>query len=373
MSEDLALLSNDEIRVRLLEYGFQNLPVTQTTRKILVKKLAHAMETQKSKTRRETVAVIKSSDDEDAEELKRAGKREKTPNRRATIGVVEKTKKVPATSSSNGSNSRAETPSKTTTSSSSRRSTSRATPQKIVSSSVATLQDDSDDNDVIEIPIIRRSKTPTMGKSDTVRTSYKSTVEKVAEEIVIEDDEEEKQTRSQRSSSRRKTFVAPEIIEKPAARTATPTKLARSTLSTSFNPSGTYNFTKQPAFEYNAVAEDDDYKIEDNAPYLSNFAKRLSTLKAEPINPGLGKYKSLRNEDDDDDYNGGKKYESASYRYTQQYGNTVVKPPQSQKRGVVNQMARDFDKLDRQFSIRKYVYIALLIMIVIAIYVLIFA
>ncbi|KAG5677399.1 hypothetical protein PVAND_007162 [Polypedilum vanderplanki] len=362
MIEDLANLSNDEIRIRLVEYGFQNLPVTQTTRKVLVKKLANAMEAQKTKNRRETVAVMKASDDEDFEETNK--KREKTPNRRATLAVVEKAKKVPATSSSNGSNSRAETPSKTT----SRRS-SRATPQKIVTSSV--VQEDSDDNDVI---IIRRSKTPTITKSETVRTSYKSTIEKVPEKVIEIEDEIELPRTQQTASTRRRTFAAPEIIDKPI-RTATPTKLStRNTLTTSFNPSGNYDFNKTTVVTYKDDDDDDEddiYKLE-NTPYLSNFAKRLSTLKAEPIDSGIEKYKSLRNEDN---YSSNK-YESTNYRYTT---NTYSKPELQQhhqqlyqKGGFVNQMAKDYNKLDRKYSVRKYVYIALLIMLVIAIYVILF-
>lgn len=385
MGEDLAALSNDEIRLKLIEYGFQNLPVTQTTRKILVKKLQNAIDGQKTKVRRETVAVIKSSDDEDISE-KASAKRERTPNRRATIGIVEKTKKVPASSSTNGSNSRADTPSKTTSSSSVSRRSSRATPQKIVSSTIP-LQEDSDDNDVIEIPVVRRSKTPTMAKSETVRTSYKSTVEKVAEEVVeteSSDNADYEKRRVEKTVDRRRTFAAPEVLEKPVIRTATPTKFGRKTLTTSIHPSGSYNFNSTySTYAEKSKDEDDDADVlVKEAPYLSNFAKRLSTLKAEPIDSGLGKYKALRkdenNDDDDDYYYGGKanKYESATtYQRYSQYGGpstSAAGVSNIKQRGVVSKVARDFEKMDRKYNVRKFVYIALLIMIVIAIYVLLF-
>lgn len=368
-------MSNDELRIRLLEYGFENIPVTQTTRKVLLKKLKNAMDTQKTKIRRETVAVIKSSDDEDISE----GKREKTPNRRATIAVTEKIKKVAVTSSNgSGSNSRSGTPVKAI---SSRRSSSRTTPakepQKSTVSSTANilplpLQEDSDD-DIVEIPFIsRRSKTPTMAKSETVRTSYKTTtVENVVDDTIVDDYSPEPVIQELKPTvNRRKTYSTATTADfaEPPIRNATPTKFGRTTLTTSFNPSVNYNF------KHNDDEDDDDEQekldiTEKDAPYLSNFAKRLSTLKAEPLDVGLNKYKSLREE----------KYEkpaATNYSYNRYSQYSSVPPTattsSSNRQSVVNQMARDFDKIDRTYSVRKYIYIALLLMIIIAIYVLLF-
>lgn len=376
MSGNLEDLSNDEIRIKLLEYGFQNLPVTQTTRKVLIKKLRNSMETQKVKSRRETFAVIKSSDEDDIPEISKT-KREKTPNRRATVAVTEKSKKPSVSSSSNGSGGIApiETPKK----SSSRRS-SRATPSKdpkpIVSSTanIPILQEDSD-SDVIEVPIRRsKSKTPiSMGKSDTVRTSYKSTIETVDENFgsgktsnsfdeffqpaMLRKPSPIPQT-STNSVSRRKTLtttslnyddIAPEI------KFTTPKNLKKTSITTSYNPSGTYNFDEEP------LALD-----ESNTPYLSNFAKRLSTLKAEPLDGGVKQFKSLQYADEFEN----KPSTSYNYRYTQSYNQQP--PLQSTKRGVVKEMARTYESLDQKYNVRKYAYIALFIMIIVAIYVFIF-
>lgn len=354
-STNLEELSNDEIRIRLLEYGFANLPVTQTTRKVLVKKLKNAMETQKTKNRRETVAVIRSSDEEDIPEQNK--KRERTPNRRATLAVTEKTKKVPASSSSNESLPRSET--EPTVKASSRRS-SRATPAKekpIVTSSGNVINEESDD-DVVEVKTYtRRSKTPTtISKSETVRTSYKNEIvtdpvvdkkrypEPIIEPVVI------KQT-----TTRRKTYsVETEHFDVPP-RTETPTKFGKSTLTTSFNPSGNYRFEKEQ--------DDDDIKFDEkDTPYLSNFAKRLSTLKAEPLNSSYSK-QSYTDIKPQADY-------GYSSRYSTQYGSSYQ--PAVKRQGIVNQMAKDFNSMDRKYSIRKYAFIAVLIMLIIFIYVLLF-
>lgn len=376
MTTNLDDLSNDEIRIRLLEYGFANLPVTQTTRKVLIKKLKNAMETQKTKNRRETVAVIKASDDEDVPETNK--KREKTPNRRATIAVTEKTKKS-AVSSTVESAPRAETPVKTSTS----RRSSRATPAKdqkpvVSSTDNAPIINEESDDDVLEIKTYtdRRSKTPTMTKSETVRTSYKNTMEAVPpapvekKKYTIEDNFQPKQTTS--AATRRKTYVASSMstttdrFELPP-RIETPTKFGKTSLSTSYNPSANYRFEKKNEDE----EDDDDYEIDEKeTPYLSSFAKRLSTLKAEPLDSGLPKSQYSNDFRKNDDYSTGGSYN----RYSTTYSSTLYQqPPAIRKPSVVNQMAKDFNKLDRKYSIRHYVYIALIIMISVAIYVILFS
>jgi membrane protein Man1 len=356
MSE-LENLSNDELRIELLKYGFANMPVTSTTRKVLLKKLKIAKETQKSKTRRETVAVMKASDDEEPIELARS-KKERTPNRRATVGVVEKTKKVPATTTTQNGN---DSPPK----SQSRRS-SRATPAKdkpIVSSSALSLQEQSDDDiiEIIEPPTIStrrsKSKTPTLAKSETVRTStqYIRTVPIVREEdpSTEEDDrsyEVEFQEPQPVLQNRRTTTLS--YSNKPT-RNITPTKNIGKTLSTSYNPS----YVKLDAG--NDYEDDEDDQIE--APYLSNFAKRLSTLRAEPLDEGMKKYQK-------DSYSQPSTSYSTNYRYS---SSQYSKPIASQK-GYGDVLANKFDQMDRKYSVRKYVYICLIVMIAVAIYVIFF-
>lgn len=363
MATNLDDLSNDEIRIRLQQYGFANLPVTQTTRKVLVKKLKNAMENEKAKNRRETIAVVKSSDDEDIPDPK---KRERTPNRRATIAVTEKTKKVPASSSAD---SIPELPAPKSTSRRSSRATPAKDPKPVVSSTENVIDEHSDD-DVVEVKTYtRRSKTPTMSKSETVRTSYKNQVEIIPEPIpekkrIVEEIIQPK-IPIQSTTTRRKTFTstATEQFELPP-RNDTPTKLyGKTSLTTSYNPTTNYRFEKEKS------QDDDDYEIDESeTPYLSNFAKRLSTLKAEPLDASIKtKYTEYRSMDDN--------YSSVpatSYKYSQ-YGSSATPSYQPAKRsGVVNQMTNDFNKMDKKYSVQKYVYIALIIMLIIAIYVLLF-
>lgn len=364
MATNLDDLSNDEIRIRLQQYGFANLPVTQTTRKVLVKKLKNAMENEKAKNRRETIAIVKSSDDEDIQDPK---KREKTPNRRATIAVTEKAKKVPASSSSSA-DSIPELPAPKSTS----RRSSRATPAKdskpVVSSTENVINEQSDD-DIVEVKTYtRRSKTPTMSKSETVRTSYKNQVEIIPEPVpekkrFVEEIIQPK-IPIQTTTTRRKTFTstATEQFELPP-RNNTPTKLyGKTSLTTSYNPTTNYRFEKEKS-------SSDDYEIdEEETPYLSNFAKRLSTLKAEPldasIKPKYTEYRSM-----DDNYSS---VPATSYKYSQ-YSSSATSSYQPAKRsGVVNQMTKDFNKMEKKYGVQKYVYIALIIMLIIAIYVLLF-
>jgi len=360
MATNFDELSNDEIRIRLLECGFANLPVTQTTRKVLVKKLKTFMENQKTKSRRETVAVIKSSDDEDIPEVK---KKEKTPNRRATIAVTEKTKKVPASSSSAESIPDLPAPKST-----SRRSISRATPAKDpkpVVSSTENVVDEQSDDDIVEVKTYtRRSKTPTMSKSETVRTSYKNQVETIhdpvpekkrfVEEVVVQP------IIPIQTATRRKTYTstATEQFDLPP-RIDTPTKFGKTSLTTSYNPTTNYRFEKE---------NNEDFELdEEETPYLSNFAKRLSTLKAEPLDSSIKttKYTEYRS---NDNYSS---VPATSYKYSQQYSSPTSYQP-AKRAGVVNLMTKDFNSMDRKYSVRKYVYIALIVMLAIAIYVLLF-
>lgn len=70
-------MSNDELRVRLLESGFQNLPVTATTRSVLIKKLKKHFDGIKEKERRETIHVVTkySSGEESESDIKKSSRR----------------------------------------------------------------------------------------------------------------------------------------------------------------------------------------------------------------------------------------------------------------------------------------------------------
>lgn len=63
--EDLNELSNEELQYRLAQFGAPNIPITSTTRKILIKRLRNLIENEKSKLRRDTEYATRYSSDED--------------------------------------------------------------------------------------------------------------------------------------------------------------------------------------------------------------------------------------------------------------------------------------------------------------------
>lgn len=84
-------LNNNELRDKLKAFGLGNIPVTETTRKLLIKKLRTAASgTDKPSKRRETVNVVKlpSDDSESDADAKKAAKAKAAVNRRTTIAAV---------------------------------------------------------------------------------------------------------------------------------------------------------------------------------------------------------------------------------------------------------------------------------------------
>lgn len=65
--DNLEQVSDEELRRRLLQYGLPNMPVTITTRKILIKKLRLVMEGEKAKLKRQTTLATRYSSDEESD------------------------------------------------------------------------------------------------------------------------------------------------------------------------------------------------------------------------------------------------------------------------------------------------------------------
>ncbi|CAG9806216.1 unnamed protein product [Chironomus riparius] len=65
--DNLELLSDDELRRRLLQYGFPNLPITATTRKTLIKKLRNHLSNTASSLRKTTSLVTRYSSGEESD------------------------------------------------------------------------------------------------------------------------------------------------------------------------------------------------------------------------------------------------------------------------------------------------------------------
>ena len=314
-------LSDSELRRRLAQYGFPILPVTDTTRKVLLKKLKNAVTSENTKTRRETVAVSKFSSDEDPEVKAKASK---TSNRRATVAITQKSsvKKLNDTAI----DETVETPSKKNS-------------RKKISSQV--LQEDSTDDDITEIENRRsssRAKTPTLGKSDVVRTSYKTSVD-VVEEIAEE----------------------PPVVIKPVSRRKTFTTSTTNFTSNQENPISKSN-THRQTYGFKQPVETDTLDDLDT-PYLSNFAKRLSTLRAEPLDDGMDKYKRLRES-------------GASLGYKSNSNINIQAQPQLKAHprndGMMKSLGQLADTLDKQHNFRNVLYISFIVMIVVAIYVIFF-
>lgn len=64
--DHLNSLSDDELRQRLRQHGFPNLPITSTTRKVLIKKLRNHLNNEQAKLKHATSFVTRYSSDEDA-------------------------------------------------------------------------------------------------------------------------------------------------------------------------------------------------------------------------------------------------------------------------------------------------------------------
>jgi hypothetical protein len=334
--ENLESLSDVQLLSKCVEYGLPKLPITDTTRKVIIKKLKVKMEDQKVKSRRETVAITKfSSDEELFEEKPKSKAKTNDKSRRATVATTNietPSKKTNGTTITNG-----KSPS---------RRTSRATPAK-------QLQEDSDD-DIIEIPVIStrrsasRTTTPTLGISEVVRTAYKSSQ---PETVVEEYEYTEKQTEIEpipKSSTRRKTITT--SSNNPDR--ATPSNFRRTMVTTTYSPK----------------RSDDDEPItldEASTPYLSNFAKRLSTIKADKLDIGTSLRETRNytpvNRADYPQYS--ESYAAASTYKTKQHQTAGSS-------GVMKGLKKETNRLVR--SNQKLIIFAMLVLIVIAIYVLLY-
>lgn len=351
MADQLDDLTNDQLRLRLVEFGMANMPVTSTTRKVLIKRLRTVMDGATSdkpkSSRRETIHVARfSSGDESESDAARAQpptslRRSKAPsvektNRRATIGVPSKAPMaVP------------EPPLAGPKPISMRRSSGRVTPSAVggvdVAAAaakapvarapvVATLVEDSDD-EVLQFspvvtqadPVRRQSRSPSMGKSETVVTSYKPPVKAppptIAEHGADADDDDLGDTSS---DAEVRTYTsggggggANNVTlnySPPKATTSSKQYFSSSkTSTTSTYRSGASDY-QQPGADLNvsggrrfitstagaaltsawlpstpvqrttATAAVDDLIVTDaQTPYLSDFTRRLSRLRAEPL------------------------------------------------------------------------------------------
>lgn len=294
---DLESLTNEQLRLRLLEFGFANMPVTQTTRNVLLKKLRNALEGEKTKTRRETVHITKYSSGEE-DNIPTA----KKTNRRATMAVPSE---PPRTATPSKPVRKSVTPQRKTNTTTTPEKRGRGRPSKLPSSAEFDSVEETDEElkEYIETRTKRSSKSPSLVKTQVVTTSYKN------KSVVVEDDEDEEVTEPEIDERpvRKPSPAHPALDRADLRRRATLTttavktnnydvevdeftvpKFSRPSVSTSYNTSytsPTYNNRRYTSY---VQQNDDTFEVNDNkpdvnTPYLSDFTRRLQKLKAEPL------------------------------------------------------------------------------------------
>lgn len=327
--DNLEDLSNDALRLRLLEYGFANMPVTITTRNVLIKKLRNAMDASKAKTRRETVSVTKYSSEESGSETEVKKPTKATANRRATIAAASATKKEPRPIA------------KATF-----RRSGRTTPLVLSSQPVAALVEHSDEEPLLPAkqspPQLfekrNYSRSPSLGKSAVLTTSYVQIQAPVVEKKPVEEDEDDviflddengdssyndevneyklssesafngQWTAKPSSLSTTRTITSDNLRRLTVGGAAGGSNTARSTSPQVSSLFGNYDAVSSPlhgstAYKrryttnqstissttspyYTVGAEEDDLLNKESTPYLSSFTRRLAELRADPL-PGV--------------------------------------------------------------------------------------
>uniref|UniRef100_A0A182XZ66 LEM domain-containing protein n=1 Tax=Anopheles stephensi TaxID=30069 RepID=A0A182XZ66_ANOST len=195
MGDSYDEMSNDQLRLKLLEFGLANMPVTSTTRKVLIKKLRNHIAT--NGKRRETMNITSYSSDEDSgSQQKTAAKRgapsskKDSANRRATIATVATAKPPKPLPSSQpvakvSSQPVAKVLSQPLPSepmSASKRRSGRVTPVKDkddappassqTAPKVPAILEDSDDDMIPLTSRNRKSASPSLSRADMLTTSY---------------------------------------------------------------------------------------------------------------------------------------------------------------------------------------------------------
>lgn len=332
---DLELLSNEDLRAKLLEHGLGSIPLTATTRKVLVNKLRKVMNGEvppptapaadKKTSRRETMHVSKpaavpaAAADEKVEQKKMS-------KRRATLDagsappppIVGPLAAAAGPSDSRRSGGTTPVPKTKET-------------RSVVAEPTTYVILDEDEERVNKPPVDipppitrakRSSRSPSLGKSDTVTTSYQSVSAAVANKIAApieeleqsEDDDQLSYFPQNSNKPAADTRHIHNIVFNPEPRAISSVAPRRQTTFPSIVPSFSRPETVRTPdinrrrvtaaaadFRYtppnysglaaNSDSDDADLDLEISAgdtPYLSDFAKRLSCLRAEPLSVGAG-------------------------------------------------------------------------------------
>ncbi|XP_055920288.1 otefin-like [Eupeodes corollae] len=364
MSDDnLESLDNASLRKKCLEFGLPNVPITDTSRKLLIRKLRVAMNGEvddKKKNRRETIHVTKIPSLVESNVnavVEDAPKRPPSRINRRTIAATSVTSTVDDTSLPESS--RPEPITERRRSVRAQAETEAPAPVIAVSQKRKTAavlaEEDEDDDDVIlleaaeqserEIIIPRGRRSVSLSKTGVVTTSYSQetvaapppppTVNETESEseydftskyaslyepiarpltqsqplmrdtsyglsepkVVVEPDN---QTLSFRTTSVNSMSIEPEkVYNKPSLPAASRysslgsgyssnTASSITTSTTRRYTSGGYGTTNTPAPKYSSMYDDQEENDENQpeTPYLSDFARKLERLKAEPLVKG---------------------------------------------------------------------------------------
>uniref|UniRef100_U5EXI0 Putative otefin n=1 Tax=Corethrella appendiculata TaxID=1370023 RepID=U5EXI0_9DIPT len=408
-------LTNEQLRLKLLEYGFSNMPVTQTTRKVLLKKLNNFVDGEKSKLRRETIHITKySSDDESGTDSGKANNNntnKKDANRRATISVgaskndVKVIKTAPITIEVSKTPTTIPVELAKEKEKVNRRRSSRNTPVKEASKQpVAAVPnepkifEDSDDDDLVLATMKldrernRKSKSPSLTKSQTVTTSYiqvsepekKKPREVILEDLepeildedvlVVDDDDEEPlpmipvrkaspQRRLNINSNKRTTITSP-----LTATTKQTTFESNKLINNLRSPVGGSNYRSSISTSYNYNKFDDQGNNDkeqfnvNESPYLSEFTRRLSRIRTDNVAASGSAGASAIDVRKSLHYPTSEYYRGGQRHYQLQ----------PQKDGLRESIKDVIVALDRKYSIKRIFFFLILLFIVIFVYVFFF-
>ncbi|XP_058121525.1 otefin [Anopheles ziemanni] len=462
MEENYEDMSNDQLRLKLLEYGFNNMPVTSTTRKVLIKKLRNHISENIAKLRRETIHVAKYSSDDDSEPLgnvasgKKSQTKKEATNRRATIaGASTKISKAasslqPASkgpaAAAIGDGVSAVQPSDS--GSTSKRRSGRVTPVKgksavdakltTIPPQEAVIMEDSDD-DMVPLTQLkqrdRKSKSPSLSRTDMLTTSYihqieiskAPQVESIVEEMEVDlpeptqepyletivlddyDEVEQEEMPPPRQPSPKPKPVVKEIVHSKTTHqfdfrgTFADPEIKSKEVSESSSIHYGFGAGSRPlsgittpsrSSTANALKDNTESRYEPtDSPYLSEFTKRLSRLRAEavqlPSNAGRtrdspSRKTMIKQESKRVDIRAStrsaydSKDEASTSRFRvanrQTYAPHSLEPMPSQGRTeeIRTSMRQSLLALDRKYSIKKKFYCFLIFLLVVFLFVFFF-
>ncbi|XP_062553661.1 inner nuclear membrane protein Man1 [Armigeres subalbatus] len=263
--DNLDVLTDDELRHRLMQYGFQNLPITSNTRKLLIKKLRNHMENEKGKLRRDTNFATRYSSGEESDGEKRSTK---SAGRRTTTAASASRSTMPPPAM--------------------RPTSRRATTSSSISSTIS------------------RNSSPLTNNNNNNSTSHNKSISPGSSRsavyispVIINDSEEEDYSGSLRTTNRVLGTQSPSASAlfrrtTTASAYSTPTRPATaaaiSPLSTTTIPSATTSFratigglgsTPNSGLDLNSSTNSNGSASD--SPFVSEYTKRLLQLRGDTV------------------------------------------------------------------------------------------